>query len=104
MPELLKNVYILIGTFIMANAVVRIKKEKAYIDEEARWRIAKIVGIPPRLVIRRRDRIDVLVNKTEKGIFIGKGGVIVRRLESELGAPIRVIGVDEDVDALSLNI
>jgi len=85
----------------MANTVVRTKKEKAYIDEEVRWKIAVMVGLPPRIVIRRRDRIDVVVNKSEKGLFIGRNGAIVKRLESELGVPVRVIGVDEDVDIFS---
>jgi len=86
----------------MANTIVRTKKEKAYIDEDARWKIATIVGLPPRVVIRRKDRIDVIVNKSEKGLFIGRGGIVVRRLENELGAPVRIIGVDENIDIFSL--
>jgi len=88
----------------MANVVVK-AKDKVYIDEELRWKIAKIVGLPPRLVLRRKDRVEVIVNKNEKGLFIGRNGIVVRRLENEIGMPVRVLGVEESIDALSsLNI
>jgi len=85
----------------MANTLVRIEKRRKYIiDENAKWKITKIVGVPPRLVLTDRDKVLIYVNKSEVGLFIGRHGVTVKRLEEELGTSVKIIGVDEDVDIL----
>jgi len=90
----------------MANTIVR-KREKYTFDHKYQEYVIKVLieefKLPvPRWILTNERRVVLVVDKNLQGLYIGKNGITVARIERRLGKRVIVVGANEDEDALSL--